>query len=222
MPDTIRPTDPADLLNVPSLSVALGAQSSEANFVNALMKSSMDCIKFIELDGSLSVMNANGMCALHIDDFAPFGGQHWASLWPDESAHLIHHAIAEANQGLTARFEAFCPTAKGAARWWDVTVAPVIGLIGKSSGILSISRDITTSVDARKRIEETAAHNELLVREMSHRIKKLFSLYRSYFKTRNFSWVMTRKLSDTLSRNSCHSCGMVSRMNARMASANCF
>ena len=174
--DFIRRTDPADLLNVPSLSVALGTQSSEAEFVSALMKSSMDCIKFIELDGSLSVMNANGMCALHIDDFSPFGGQHWANLWPEESAHLIHHAIGEANQGLTARFEAFCPTAKGAARWWDVTVAPVIGHDGKPTGILSISRDVTTSVDARKRIEETATHNELLVREMSHRIKNLFTL----------------------------------------------
>lgn len=49
-----------------------------------------------------------------------------------------------------------------------------------------------------------------------------FSVYRSYFKTRKFSWVMTRKLSETLSRNFVHSCGMVSRMNARMALANCF
>ena len=47
-------------------------------------------------------------------------------------------------------------------------------------------------------------------------------IYRLYFKTRKFSWVMTRKLSETLSRNFVHSCGMVSRMNARMASANCF
>jgi len=47
-------------------------------------------------------------------------------------------------------------------------------------------------------------------------------LYRLYSKTRKFSWVMTRKLSDTLSRNFFHSCGMVSRMNARMASANFF
>lgn len=48
------------------------------------------------------------------------------------------------------------------------------------------------------------------------------AVYRFYCKTRKFSWVMTRKLSETLSRNFVHSCGMVSRMNARMASANCF
>lgn len=50
----------------------------------------------------------------------------------------------------------------------------------------------------------------------------LFRLYRFYSKSRNFSWVMMRKLSDTLSRNCFHSRGMISRMNARIASANCF
>lgn len=176
MDQVIKTTDPADLLNVPSLSAVLGARSAEAGFVNALMTSSMDCIKFIELDGSLSVMNANGMCSLHIDDFAPFGGQHWASLWPVDSAHLIHNAVDQANRGLSVRFEAFCPTAKGAARWWDVTAAPVTDVDGNPYGILAISRDVTASVNDRVRLEEIAAHNEILVDEMSHRVKNLFAL----------------------------------------------
>ena len=47
-------------------------------------------------------------------------------------------------------------------------------------------------------------------------------LYHSYAKIRKFSWFMTRKLSDTLSRKFFHSFGMVSRKNARIACANCF
>ena len=47
-------------------------------------------------------------------------------------------------------------------------------------------------------------------------------LYRAHAKTRNLSWVMRLKLSDTWSRNVLHSLGMVSRMNTRTASANCF
>jgi hypothetical protein len=39
--------------------------------------------------------------------------------------------------------------------------------------------------------------------------KEPIYVYRPYFKTRKFSWVMTRKLSETLSRNFVHSCGMV-------------
>ena len=60
--------------------------------------------------------------------------------------------------------------------------------------------------------------------DIAYRIGCAFAraLYSFYSKTRKLSWVTTRKLSDTLSRNFVHSCGMVSRMNARMASANCF
>lgn len=76
-------------------------------------------------------------------------------------------------------------------------------------------------------LQEYFVHFPKLVEEFPHEVALscLFAqieLYRSYFKTRKFSWVMTRKLSETLSRNFVHSCGMVSRMNARMALANCF
>ena len=47
-------------------------------------------------------------------------------------------------------------------------------------------------------------------------------LYRAHAKARNLLWVMRLKLSDTWSRNVLHSLGMVSRMNARTASAHCF
>ena len=50
----------------------------------------------------------------------------------------------------------------------------------------------------------------------------LAGLYRCYPKTRIFSWVMTRKLSDTWSRKAFHSFGMVSRKNFRIAFANRF
>lgn len=176
MTETIVQTDPSDLRNVPSLSAALGKRSTEADFVSALLQSSTDCIKYVELDGRLSVMNANGMCAMHIDDFSQISGAHWADLWPEESGHHIRHAIAEANEGRPSRFEGFCPTGKGAPRWWDVSVAPVIGRDGEPAGIVSISRDVTPAVEARRRIEEAAEHSEVLVREISHRVKNLFAL----------------------------------------------
>ena len=172
----IPQTDPDDLANVPSLNKALGGRSTEADFVSALLGSSTDCIKYVELDGSLAVMNANGMCAMHIDDFAWVSGKHWASLWPDESAHHVRDAILAANEGRSARFEAFCPTAKGEPRWWDVSVAPVKGEDGRPAGIISISRDVTSAVRDRQQIAAAAEHSEMLIREISHRVKNLFAL----------------------------------------------
>jgi len=58
--------------------------------------------------------------------------------------------------------------------------------------------------------------------ESCTQIAKFLYLYRAYAKTRKFSWVVMRKLSDTLSRKFFHSFGIVSRKNARMAAANCF
>ena len=173
---TIIQTDPANLANVPSLNRALGTRSTADDFVTALLQSSTDCIKYVELDGSLSVMNANGMCAMHIDDFSLVSGKHWATLWPEESAGLVRDSIAAANAGRSSRFEAFCPTAKGDPRWWDVSVAPVMGRDGQPAGIVSISRDVTSSVRDRQRIKEAAEHSEVLVREISHRVKNLFAL----------------------------------------------
>src|SRR5688500_5087261 len=79
----------------------------------SILDQSADCIKVIGPDGTLDFMNRNGRCALQIDDFALVAGKNWWDLWPQESQPLIHDAVAAAKAGLNARFEAFCPTAKG-------------------------------------------------------------------------------------------------------------
>jgi len=63
-----------------------------------------------------------------------------------------------------------------------------------------------------------------LRRAQIHLRLRPFCLYRLYFQTRKFSWVMTREVVWTLSRklSSIPLAGWFSRMNARMASANCF
>ena len=60
-------------------------------------------------------------------------------------------------------FRAFCPTAKGAPRWWDTTVSPILEN-GRVTRVLATSRDVTG--------ERTAeAHRQLLVNELNHRVK---------------------------------------------------
>ena len=68
-----------------------------------------------------------------------------------------------------ARFEAFCPTAKGEPRWWDVTVSPLRDEHGELRGLISISRDVSADVRARELRETTAA-------EMKHRLRNAYAL----------------------------------------------
>ena len=104
---------------------------------------SPDCIKIMDGDGSLQAMNRNGQCAMEIDDFSAVHGGLWPTLWPESARPKLEAAMASARRGESAHFDAFCPTAKGTPKWWDVLVTPIIGSDGKVANLLAVSRDIT-------------------------------------------------------------------------------
>lgn len=154
-------------LDFPSI---VGSFHSASNdMLAAILDQSVDCIKVIGPSGSIDYMNRNGRCAMDIDDFAAVAGKFWWDLWPAEAEAAIRGAIASAQQGRSSRFEAFCPTAKGKPRWWDVSVAPLRDEQGALRGLVSISRDISTEVAARELRESTAA-------EMKHRLQNAYAL----------------------------------------------
>jgi signal transduction histidine kinase/DNA-binding response OmpR family regulator len=141
-------------------------------FFLSVLNGSTDCIKILRPDGTLEFMNANGICLMEIDDFAPFKGKSWVSLWPAESRVLLSDAINNALRGNHSRFEALCPTAKGTPKYWEVTVSPVKGQTGVE-WLVSISRDITeralnlrsldTALQEQKRLSEALErHKETL------------------------------------------------------------
>lgn len=143
--------------------------SASTDMLAAILDQSADCIKVIGPTGSLDFMNRNGRCAMGIDDFAMVAGKDWWDLWPQEAQPLIRDAIAKAQRGEHSRFEAFCPTAKGDPRWWDVSVAPLVDDTGTLKGLISISRDISGDIVARELRESTAA-------EMKHRLQNAYAL----------------------------------------------
>ena len=122
-----------------------------------LFESSPDCVKILDVQGRLLAMNQHGQCTMEIDNFASVSGQHWHALWPQDSYTEIQAALDGARAGRVSRFSAFCPTAKGTPKWWDVTVTPIIGSNGAVDSILSVSRDITDLHRVQEEQRETAA-----------------------------------------------------------------
>ncbi len=112
-------------------------------FLRSVLDSSPDCVKVIDLEGRLVYMNGPGLCIMEIESFADFQGRRWSGLWPEEAREQIVQSISDAKAGHTARFSAFCPTAKGTPRWWDITVSPVRDQHGRVTRLLSVSRDVT-------------------------------------------------------------------------------
>lgn len=149
--------------------VARHFQGASAEMLGAILDQSLDCIKVIGPTGQLDFMNRNGRCAMEIDDFAMVAGKDWWDLWPEESRGLIRQAVDRARRGESDRFEAFCPTAKGSPRWWEVSVSPLHDEAGSLQGIISVSRDVTDRVRARE-LRETAAA------EMRHRLLNAYTL----------------------------------------------
>lgn len=127
----------------------------------ALFESSLDCVKVMDLDGRLLAMNANGQRTMEIENFAAIHRAYWISFWPEESQRGVSEALRRARQGETAYFTAFCPTARGILKLWDVVVTPIRCKKGPVARLLSVSRDITAIHQAN---EQSKKSHELLIK----------------------------------------------------------
>lgn len=146
------------------------ALADRDQFVRDLFEASPDCLKMLDLDGRLLQMNAEGMCLMEIDDFAPFHQADWLSFWPAPGADHARQAIESARNGQPSAFLGPCPTAKGTPRWWDVRVLPVFDSGGQVSRLLSVSRDVTERIEAERRLVEL---NETLEARVAERTERL-------------------------------------------------
>jgi PAS domain S-box-containing protein len=127
-----------------------------------IIESSRDCIKVLDLDGNLLFMSSGGQQLLEIDNIEPYLNTCWINFWQPEDRPKISETIAAARAGGVGKFQAFCPSAKGASRWWDVITTPICNADGQPVQLLSVSRDITES----KRAEAEARESERGYREM--------------------------------------------------------
>ena len=148
---------------------ALTFTSATNEMLAAILDQSADCIKVISSQGTVDYMNRNGQCAMEIEDFCAVAGQHWTSLWPDEAHAQIEQAMEKARTGQLAQFEAFCPTAKGTPRWWEVSVSALRSPDGVDDGYITTSRDVTDRVNL-------SALRDAMADEMRHRLRNNYAV----------------------------------------------
>lgn len=126
---------------------------SEALY-HALVESSRDSIKLLDLEGNLLSMNSSGQHLMEISELRRWLGKPWADLWAGEHRDKVHLALEQARNGKTGRFEGYRPTTLGRPKWWDVVVSPVLGDDDEPRLILAIARDVTD----RKRAEDAVRY----------------------------------------------------------------
>ena len=157
--------------SIPAQAPEAALRDSEA-FLRSVLDGNTDCLKVLDTSGRIEFMNANGRCLMEIEDFEAIRGREWADLWPAEARGQIQEATSTALAGSPARFEAFCPTAKGSPRWWDVAVSPVRDAAGRVVRIISASRDISE----RRATLAALAESEARMRGLFARMGEAFFL----------------------------------------------
>ena len=148
--------------------VAAEARDREA-FMTSVLAASTDCIKVVELDGTLSFMSKGGMGVMEISDFKAVKGCPWPDFLKADGPASARKAIEGAKRGQTTHFETPADTYLGNARFWSISVSPIPGPDGQVARILSVSRDHTE-------LEKSREQQRLLNGELAHRIKNTMSV----------------------------------------------
>jgi PAS domain S-box-containing protein len=143
-------------------------RQSEA-FRHSMFQNSPDALKVLDTDGSILEINAAGCRLLDLDSPDQVVGRPWEELWPAVNRGTVREAVAAARAGEPARFQGFCPTATGAPRYWDVSVAPLPGADGTPHRLMGVSRDVTE----QRRAEERVRESEELFRQLAESIPQL-------------------------------------------------
>ena len=134
--------------------------SDPHSLLRALLTSSGDCIKILDLDGNLIYMTESGQRIMEVTDFGAIKGCPWPDFWQEKGNVDAKAAVAAACEGKTGHFQGFATTMAGTPKWWEVTVTLIRDAEGNPDRLLSVSRDIT---EARR--------SELAVRESETRFK---------------------------------------------------
>ncbi|MGC4024763.1 MAG: PAS domain-containing protein [Mesorhizobium sp.] len=147
--------------------------SSGPRFAKAMLDASVDCIKVIAPDGTLLTMNKAGCLALGVSLDSNFG-MPWLPLLPVEVHKGGQLALDEARKGHHARFPGRSESSIGTI-YWDNLLTPILDSSGNLQSILCVSRDVTAKTILEGRLAEAINREQLLAREMQHRIKNIYS-----------------------------------------------
>jgi PAS domain S-box-containing protein len=139
-------------------------------FLHSMIESSRDCIKVLDLDGRLLSISTGGQRLMEVDDASAFLGKQYLDFWNGEDRVAAEKVLQISRGGDMGRFEGYCPTAKGAPKWWDEIVTPILDKHGRPQKLLVVSRDITD----HKRAESALRDSEERFRQLAENIRQVF------------------------------------------------
>ncbi|PZQ63539.1 MAG: hypothetical protein DI570_08690 [Phenylobacterium zucineum] len=161
-------------MNAPRSHFASGRFASDSLFRSAL-ESSPDCVKILDLSGQIQFVNRNGVVLMEAGDASALLGREWLHLWGDAEQPAVAVALRRAARGETQRITGPALTFKGAVRYFDNVIAPLLDDDGGPVALLVTSRDVTELEAARRKAEdrERRAEHQAAVLRSAGELAKL-------------------------------------------------
>ncbi len=142
------------LQNVTEQRRAEQALRDSEEYSRTIVESSVDCIKILDLDGTLLSINRGGQELMGIGDITPYLGTSWVDSWQEEDREVATSVLVKATAGETGRFSAYAPSLRGEPLWWNVVVSPIRDAEGRILRLLSVARDITENKLSQQRLTD--------------------------------------------------------------------
>ena len=103
---------------------------------------------------------------MDVEAFASLENADWMAFWSGADEMAAQQAVGEARRGSAGRFQGYCPTFKGTAKWWDVIVMPLPGADGDPERLLAVARDISEVKRTETNLVETNRFLDSLIENL--------------------------------------------------------
>ncbi len=130
-------------------------------FSRAIIESSKDCIKILNLDGTLKWISEAGRKALRIPRIEDVVGKSWIDFWGGDERVSAQSAVDAALKGGTGSFTGYLAVGERST-WWSVVLSPILDLAGKPEQLLAVSRDMTDRLRIEHDLRDESHLLELL------------------------------------------------------------
>lgn len=127
-----------------------------------------DCIKILDRQGNVELMNRAGREALDVDEGSE-RGMEWLPLLPAEVHQAGREALQKARTGKNARFPGMSQSTGLPVRHWDNMLTPLVDERGEVRNIVCVSRDISMQKEDSDRIQ-------FLLSELDHRTRNMLAV----------------------------------------------
>ena len=154
------------------------ALANSERFLQTIIDTEPECIKMLDIDSNLLMMNRAGLEIMEADSFEQVKGQCLCSLITDPYRDAFSTLTQEVFQGISGTLEFETVGLKGRHVWLETHAVPFRNEQGEIIALLGITRDITRSRQAELELLQAKAAAEFaniakseFLANMSHEIR---------------------------------------------------